>query len=258
MQKKNARKLVDSGITEINISTGLDHQKWIPQESVIRAFQALLDESISTLLVVESDTEKSSVFTDIKNSLEVSKYSRNPLFSIKCNSWMAFNSNIEERQNINAENLADRPCDQIFNNVVVTPYRNLSACCGLTLEYIKEVHLGRLDWEGSNLVKLYWSQLNDFLKIWIHMDGPTRIIKTLLGEEKAGERKFVHMCESCSVLHNDPEIRKALESNYLQFAPKVLSRFLMKQEVKEMEIDSVKKIHVGYQDFSSNCSNVRM
>src|SRR5690606_35213690 len=113
-------------------------------------------------------------------------------------------SRLVERRNVGASQQAEAPCDQIFGNVVVTPYKKLAACCGLTLEYIREVQLVELDSAATRLAVLYWTQLDDFLKIWIHVDGPMRIIRMLLGDDAVEKYGFVHMCEACATMHNDP------------------------------------------------------
>ncbi|ELQ07393.1 hypothetical protein [Xanthomonas translucens] len=119
---------------------------------------------------------------------------------------MPFHNDADERdQEIDHESLRNG-CDQIFSNVVVTPHDNLSACCGLTLEHIPEMRLGRCD--GSNMDALCYSQSQDFLKFWIHTDGPYAIIESVLGKEYAKILDgVVHICQACAILHKDDEVR---------------------------------------------------
>ena len=57
---RTAKALSDAGLRELNISTGKDHQEWVPAESVIKAAEAAVDQGIHTLITVEVDDEQAS------------------------------------------------------------------------------------------------------------------------------------------------------------------------------------------------------
>jgi len=223
---RTARRLTESGIAEINISTGLDHQRWVPEQSVVNAVAALVSHRITTVVTVERDTETSACYKHLISKREIQQalteeYSR---FKLMTNSWMAFHSDAAPRKS--TEDFREKKgCQQIFRNVVITPNDEMSACCGLTFEHIPELKLGRLS--EVSMQAAFDQQLDDFLKIWIRMDGPEAIIEKLFPDEapKQIEQNVVHICQACVILHKHPKIREELNKRYHEFVPDVLSRF---------------------------------
>lgn len=228
---RTAEALSQSGLSELNISTGKDHQEWVPVESVINAARAAVDRGIFTLITVEADDEESSCLSFIAHDERIRHMLKTKSLSLQSNSWMPFRKDAGKR--VQERNLAHMRvgCDQIFGNVVVTPHDNLSACCGLTLEHIPEMRLGRCD--GNNMGSLYRAQMDDFLKFWIHVEGPYAIIERVMGEE--GENileDVVHICQACAILHKRPQVREAIEREYLSVVPEVMTRFHIKRALE--------------------------
>jgi hypothetical protein len=229
---KTAERLRLAGLKEINISTGKDHQEWVPLASVISAARALVNESITTLITIEADTEDSSVRSLIASDPTVNELLQTRLLTLQSNSWMPFHKDAEERRQAIDYASLRTGCDQVFQNAVVTPHDNLSACCGLTLEHIPEMRLGHCD--GTNMGRLYRSQAEDFLKYWIRVDGPYSIIERVLGEASAELLGgVVHTCQACVLLHKNERVRKALREKYAEFVPEVMTRFQLAQSLNK-------------------------
>lgn len=127
-------------------------------------------------------------------------------------------------------------CEHVFRNVVLTPHGQVAACCGLTMEHIPEMKLGEFD--NSNLRALFQKQLGDFLKIWIHIEGPFEIVKTLLGAERADVllRSVNHICHACALLHLDDEIRDALLEQWPLHVKRVLAQFTLGNAIKTVTV----------------------
>lgn len=224
-----ADKLFEAGLKELNLSTGLDHQKWVPLQSVIRAAAAGIKRSITTLITIEKDSPDSRCLLEASRSEEiVAMLKAHPSkFYLLSNAWMPFNERWIDRGKQDAGPQASKGCEQLFRNAVFTPYREISACCGLTFEYIPELKIGRID-DGRSLVEMYEEGLNDFLKIWVHVDGPRRIVKLLMGEGAESEAvdEHVHICQSCVYMYQTPQIQAAIRSNYAKYFADVMARFL--------------------------------
>lgn len=221
-------KLRTSGLTEINISTGVDHQKWIPLASVVNASYALMKANIPVLITVEADTATSACLKQLAAHPVIRDGLRTKALRLQGNSWMPFHAGAEKRKMPDVRKELRSGCKQIFESLVVTPHDNLSACCGLTLEHIPEMRLGKND--GANMLALYASQRDDFLKYWIYMDGPYSIIERLTGAAKDKYLKdVVHICQACAVLHKSPTLRKLMARNFEKYVPEVLSRFAISQ-----------------------------
>lgn len=223
MAVRYAKKLIGAGICEINISTGLDHQRWVSEKTVLNAVKALTDRNIFTLLTVEKDTESSGCFESIqKNESVLNLLGNEFLFKLHSNTWMTFFEDSTERGYIDRD-VIDKGCDQVFENIVITPKKKISACCGLTLEHINEMKVGDINDLGG-YVK---NQKDDFLKLWIKVDGPIKIIDMLLGEGNQKTKNVSHQCEACVMLHKDPDITSSLINNYHDYVPYVLNKYLL-------------------------------
>jgi hypothetical protein len=232
---KTASSLRTARLSEMNISTGKDHQQWVPVSSVINAAEALASENIFSLITVELDNEANSCLTEIVGDDRIKALMRAKKVSVQSNSWMPFHDNAEDREQAISVDGMRQGCDQIFGNIVITPHDNISACCGLTLEHIPEMRLGRNT--GSNLGALYRAQSDDFLKYWINVDGPRTIIERLLGKRSEPLlRDVVHICQACVLLHKSPEVRQELSLRYQEFVPEVMTRFTLKEGMRTREV----------------------
>lgn len=216
-------RLKEAGLGELNLSTGLDHQQWVPQESIVNAAEAAVAAGVVTLVTVERDSPDSDCLGSLVSDERIARLLAAPLFSVQSNSWMPFNAHAEPRQALPDRRQLMEGCAQVFNNLVVTPHDQLAGCCGLTFEHIPEMKLGRLG--ERSMAAMFEDQLRDFLKAWIHVDGPYRIMTRMFGREAAEALEPVnHICQACVILHQHPGVREALQARYPEFIPEVLTR----------------------------------
>lgn len=227
-----------AGIGEINLSTGLDHLEWVPLDSVARAAAALCAAGVPTLITIESDLPGSDCAGAVRRHPLVQQAARSGLLQIQHNSWMPFSADAPERRRDFDRRELEGGCSQIFGNLVVTPHDNLSACCGLTLEHIPELRLGRNS--GANMAALYRSQYDDFLKFWIHVDGPYAIVRRMLGADAEALLAGVsHICQACAILHRTPAVRERLAADYARYVPEVMTRFALAVHAQQATAASV-------------------
>lgn len=225
LAQKIAKNLKNANLSEINISTGLDHAQFVPIEHVINAIKALSEQKIPNRVTVESDFEDGSFYKNLIEAPEVEKtLNINPgLLSFQINTWMPFHTDSETRKPP-ALNTVDIPCTQLFSNLVLTPHGRVSSCCGLTFEHIDQLKIGY--YQNGNLKDLYKSQFEDFLKIWINIDGPIGIIRKVMGEqfiETLGD--IHHLCQACALLHKDERILNKLKDVYPLYIEEILSKY---------------------------------
>ncbi|TFH90996.1 radical SAM protein [Vibrio ouci] len=229
------RELSNSGLTEVNISTGLDHQRWVSLNTVVNALEVLVSHSISTLITIESDTETSTCLSDLTQNQRVQtiRKEHSEKFTLQVNAWMPFHKDSVTRQVIDIKEI-EGGCDQLFNNCVITANGEIAACCGLTLEHIDEIKVGKI----NNLSDFIINQEDDFLKLWIYTDGPIGIIKTLMGFDYFKEHNVHHQCQACVMLHKDEAIKKQLSSTWKEHLIPTIQKFNLKKNgisVKKME-----------------------
>jgi len=226
-----AKKAMAAGLSEINFSTGLDHQKWVPLESVINASKSLVKYGIPVLVTIEKDSEDSDCLNQIIENVDIKKMLKNhPNFLLQTNSWMPFFENSVQRGSVNQDDLR-KGCSQVFSNCTVTPKKEVASCCGLVLEHISEMRVGTID----NMLCYRNEQKDDFLKLWLRVDGPMRILETVLGDGHHKLAGVVHMCQACAILHNDEEARNRISSLYRDHILAVTHRWkIIKAAEKEI------------------------
>jgi hypothetical protein len=227
-----AESLMGSGLVELNISTGLDHQQFVPKESVVQAAYAATSVGIRTLITVEVDSAESRCLEALISDERVTTMLANDSLQVISNSWMPYESNERARHEANSTAQLWKGCSQIFNNVTIKPDDRLSACCGLTLERIPEMDLGANS--GKNMRELYEAQLDDLMKIWIYLDGPHQIIATsspALAESKLDG--VVHICQACTLLHRDIDVASNARQAAKRMMPDIISRFTLRNQAEK-------------------------
>jgi hypothetical protein len=243
LAKKTVEKLIESGVHEINISTGSDHQKWVPFASVETAASALVQAGITTLVTVEADSDESDCVKLAMASENFKKLLKEKpsVFRLQKNVWMPFNTKYDSSRRSQSNDAIYKGCDQLFTNMVITPHSKMSSCCGLTFEYIPEMKLG--DINEYSLKALASSQLDDFMKVWIAVDGPATIVKRLFPENSESIlAKVNHICQACVLMYQNPEIRDAIRQRAHEFAPEIMSRFNLSVVLRSEEIRSMHNV----------------
>ena len=235
---RTADRFRAAGLTELNISTGLEHQEWVPKANVVRAAIATARARIQTLITVEADTEASDCLSALINDPDLARVRAEGLqIQLRSNTWMPFHEKAEARASQGDPAILRKGCDQVFSSVVVTPHDNLSACCGLTLEHIPEMRLGKNS--GANMRALYKSQEQDLLKYWISLDGPYNIIEQSMGNNSpAVLRDVVHPCQACAILHKNPDVREAVAKKSEEVGQAVMTRFMFRKFSSEAHTTS--------------------
>lgn len=220
------RAMSEAGLVELNISTGRDHQAFVPEKTVINAAEAAVSAGIRTLITVETDTVDSDCFSSLRSDPRIGELIRSRQLSVISNFWMPFHTDAPARvQDPDVQGLR-RGCKQVFDNIVITPHDNLSACCGLTLEHIPELCLGKNT--GNSIRSDYLSQSDDFMKYWLSVDGPYTVVERIAGPRAEQLLQgVVHQCQACAILHQTPFLREEAARKYPSFVKEVMTRFIL-------------------------------
>ncbi|KRG48747.1 radical SAM/SPASM domain-containing protein [Stenotrophomonas beteli] len=229
--RRKIAELAGAGLRELNLSTGKDHQEWVSAKSIMHCAVAAAEHGLFCLITIEADVEGSPHFRAVVEQKEVQALVRDRRIVIQSNSWMPFQENSDVRVGTVAKQALRKGCDQIFDNIVVTPYGEVSACCGLALEHIPEMKLGNV--QNASASEIYRRQTGDFLKYWIHVDGPYRIVEQLLPGDTVGNllKDVVHICQACVILHKNENVRARLREGHREFMSSVMTRFFLAKAV---------------------------
>lgn len=231
--RRLAGRLAEAGLTELNLSTGPEHQEWVALESVENAARAAVECGLRTVISIESRPDGPPA-QEAYATLAALAQQRPELLRLIYASWMTFNLSgpVRPERPRSVPRKVFGPCEQLFKNIVVTPHRVISACCGLTFEHIPEMRVGSLAEvaRGNDLARAYRATLGDFSKIWLAVEGPAAMLRHALGTEAADAMiaDSHHICEVCALLHQNEEAVAALRRIYPEHAPNVLQRFGLK------------------------------
>ncbi|MNR32494.1 hypothetical protein D3C85_1500860 [compost metagenome] len=91
----------------------------------------------------------------------------------------------------------------------------------------------KINWvSGDSLREKYISQAQDFLKIWLKVDGPYQIVKNLAWDEyKDDLEKIVHPCQACALLHQSGLLRERMVEQHGSHMGRVLRQFFSQASI---------------------------
>ena len=232
-------KLKSKGLDEINFSTGDDHLNYVPIKSIKNGISAAISLNLVTVVNIESGKDRNfdmSKFLDDPEMFSLTKNKKNRL-SIINGVWMPFTkesiSYLPPLDPKSYHPVMDR-CTNLFTGLTISPTNRLLACCGLPVMYIRYLDLGNLS--THHIDKLYDCQFDDFLKIWLFVEGPYKIltfVASKLGIDAVPELKLLsHMCFYCACIFSSDKYLDVLKSYYQEKFASIMMRynFLTKQE----------------------------
>ena len=240
------QQLTEAGLNELNVSTGDYHQKWVAESTVINAVcladELGLDTSSSPWRRKSTATcGPPRCFEDPRLAALAQRLPRDR-FQVIESPWMPMDArktiaqdvqNVLTRRNVQSR----RGCDSIFSTVVLTPSDKIGICCGLSRELIPELNLE----SNRPLEQLLESAGTDFMKIWLFVDGPERILHWAAQRDPKieWEGRYAHHCQACLALFDDARVRNAIKSGYRERVTDVLMRYSIILRRRELQDGAV-------------------
>lgn len=216
------KRLKDCGLTEINYSTGDEHQCYVKYDNIVYAIMAGLENGLPIAVNVESNENKIFKSSIIYNDPRLSKYfnsaSLYPKLTILDGSWLELNNEKDVIEEIEKETLDNNikpynPCSSMLGNICITPDMEYLSCCGFGALKNKYLNFGKVN--TDNILKNYNHQFDDLLKIWLYVDGPTKIaqfINKYSGYELI-KYKGLHSCKICNTILSSNKCRQIIKEN---------------------------------------------
>jgi len=232
--KKRLQELQLCGLVEINFSTGDFHQRFVPVERIVNGALAALSLGMRTVVMIEIHKGRAFSKENLLSDPRLSQVVKDPryqrLLSILESPWMPVNptSVIEQEKEllVNRQNVhARKGCESVLTTFVVDPSERLGACCGLTREQIPEMDLGSL--KDNSMREMMEEAFSDFLKVWIYVDGPEKILGWAASIDPSieWENKYAHICHACKELYQSSAVRKVIREHYEEKILDVYFRF---------------------------------
>lgn len=241
------KKLKEAGLDEVNISTGDNHQEFVPEDIAIRAAVTAAELGISTIISVEkrgnAKFKKEDIFKNKIFQKFADKNINTDLLKIIDPVWVSFHSdNIYDYGELNLSNNLGG-CDSIFETLLVSKNNEVALCCGLSLDYIPSLVFDDIqsmcDKPENTRLKFY-NTFNDFLKIWIYVEGPYKILqKVQKWDSNIEVPNFIHQCLYCSYLYNNIDVQKVISEHYKEVQNKVMEKFYNKAKWKKISVNII-------------------
>ncbi len=247
-------QLKEAGLSEINFSTGSEHQQYVSIENIINAVLAAAKLDMLALVnyeTLEKDVPGKLAANEdnkiIKNNRIVEYITKNPeqkkyLF-VFMGRWVPLdNSSVPyNRKSSVSKTILDRfqGCSNLFENIVIGPNGGLYSCCGLFVRDMPEFKLGNIN--KDDLLELLEKQKRDFLKLWLKIDGPKAILKQVISKSRNLQNcsEAIHPCQACRDLLSNPAMKEYLIENYEGTVNEVLLKLKLKERQREI-VESVR------------------
>jgi organic radical activating enzyme len=224
------RKLVKSGLNEINYSTGDQHVRFVPLENVLRGITSAARANLRVSVMVETTAERivtRQSITEHPSMENLFSSFPNLRIDVQESPWMPLDPSevqsypegmVTNLSNISAKN----GCDSILTTTTVQADGRIAACCGLGMRILPELQLGNIS--STLIAEADKIASNDFLKRWIRVEGPEKILAwaASINSEIVWEDMYAHRCQACVRLYTDMAVRETIAENYEDKIPDVL------------------------------------
>jgi hypothetical protein len=237
---------VAAGLADLRISAGDNHQVYIPLARVLYAARAAYDHAIDVVVTVEYTIERSITAETLRGDplfSEIFSEQETARLLIRESPWLPMDTDnaplgaIDLDTVLNSHNAASRSgCRSILTTLVATPQQELYACCGLTFQQTPELRLGLLS--EKSMPNMYRDATEDFLKIWLAVDGPEKILAWAASYDPSleWENRFIHQCGACRFMYRDEKVRRVIRDHAAEVVPDVLLRFEIYRKETNLEV----------------------
>ena len=218
------------GLNEINFSTGDQHARFVPVEHVLHALRAALTHGFTPAVMVETVADREVTKETVESHphyLETRRQFPGRVMKVSESPWMPLKPGRHERypegMAIDASNLENcEGCDSVLQTITLQADGRLGACCGLGMRLVPELQVGTAD--STPIEQAVDEAEEDFLKRWIRLDGPERILAWAAGidPEIEWEGMYAHRCQACLRLYKDPAVRSVIREHWTEKVPDVL------------------------------------
>lgn len=226
---KKISQLKKCGLTEINFSTGDSHQQFVPVENILNCVTESINNGLITCVAIESNSSKKFKVEDFTHHpLYIDNISKNPnarLLKVMPTVWVSFHTDTVYEFD-DSQMAEEGGCEGVFDTIALEPRKDIIGCCGITSNDIEEMHLGKVT--ENNLQETLSLHHNDFLKIWIFVEGPKKILEKVAQWNHSKAPIFAHKCLYCAYLYNDPKILEAIRLNYSTIKDEIIKKYLEK------------------------------
>ncbi|MGL4520707.1 MAG: hypothetical protein ACRCUJ_13830 [Phocaeicola sp.] len=203
-------ELKNSGLTELNISTGDEHSLFVPLPSVINAIKVVQELGIHSTIALEKHKKNRITSQTIKDEFK-GTFGTELSCQISESPWIEMR-NFRKKytdEDFDEEIKIHGGCSSLFTGIQINPSGQLLACCGFAAEFSEHLKLGHIDSYSSR--EQYEENVYNLLTLWLYSEGPMGIVEHIIGKG-IKESSDAHMCEHCLRLLKLPNLQQTIES----------------------------------------------
>jgi len=222
--------LMAAGLSEINYSTGDEHIRFIPLERVAHACVAACERHLRTHVMMELKDARTITPETLHNHPLLQGLAPEQLayLTILSSPWMPLNHSTvyqyPEGVACDVQAAATRGgCTSVLKTYTVQADGRIGACCGLGLRVIPELNVSTTG-KAHCLRHAISEAEQDFLKLWIHYQGPAKIVAWAASHDPSirWEGMYAHQCQMCQRLYHDEAIRAVISSHWQEMIAEVI------------------------------------
>lgn len=216
-------RLKQLGLMEVAFSVGTDHQHILPLKNCRNAAVACARAGYKVEFRMESTRfGKCEIYNTLEKDQAFMKLVKSGQIQLKYWEWREYNNEVLHGRS-NSWRLRpyeeSKPCDLLFKNIVITPYGDVLACCGIGNSRNPHMRLGNIWKELVNI--LYERTFEDILKIWIGTRGAQEVLQYVYENSDIRFHNCGNGCESCIEIFENPKILPFLREHYIEWYDKV-------------------------------------
>lgn len=231
---KTLKRLKRNGLTQIALSTGEDHNAYVPWMNVRNAAVAASHLGIVTELRVEHQYGLRTIIDEFNDDTEVMDLVNRSKMKFIKTTWMRYHNKGKKPRNSKLryyhfdECMA---CKSLLSRIIINPYGEVYACCGIGVCHIPQMRLGNVN--QDSIQTIYERAFDDFLKIWLFTHGPKVILKYV--HEKTGQEfnwYSTHICDMCRTIFTDKAILPVIRKNFFDVAYSTIDLYEIEAKIQ--------------------------
>lgn len=216
-------RLKQLGLKGVGFSVGTDHQHILPLKNCRNAAVACARAGYKVEFRMESTPwGKCDIYSKLEKDTAFMKLVKAGYIELKGWEWREYNNEVQHGRS-NAWRFRpygeSKPCDSLFKNIVITPYGDVLACCGIGNSRNPHMRLGNIWTEPVDT--LYERTFEDLLKIWIGKSGAHEILQYVYDNSDIRFHQSGNGCQSCIEIFENPKILPFLREHYDDWSSKV-------------------------------------
>lgn len=209
-------RLKGLGLKAITFSVGEDHQHLIPLKCCRNAIVASARVGYKVSVRIQDNKfSRNPTYKKLEKDTAFMRLVNNKRIELSFSDWQEYNN-----ETIHRKGRAYRyrpygesePCKFIGNEIIISPYGDVMACCGIGLFRFPQIRLGNI--EKEPIKEIYERTFQDALKMWIRCSGPKAVLQYVYDKSEITFHHWGTDCQCCMEIFSNPEIIPFLRDTY--------------------------------------------